>query len=280
MGGICLRSPSGGYLQIEKRDVVKVIKASRSPDKQTIDLPDWVSELGKLTEDQIKGLAKLDTLSKTIACGQALWLVTQVISRLIEHQAITLLEVSTCAYVLCALLSYVAWWKKPQNCSTPIIITCSDDTMSKLMRRHAIPYYHYEESVFRPYIWAGRHWGECFDIIAKLGGRSPYLSLVIIGLCPTLFGAIHVTSWNIELPSDVELWMWRASSIYCLIAGVIAVISVETVDTFVFGFVFFVFPPVYIIVRIFMIVEVFTSLRALPPSALESVQWSSFIPHV
>ena len=38
--------------------------------------------------------------------------------------------------------------------------------------------------------------------------------------------------------------------------------------------------PLYIIVRAYMIVEVFLSLRALPPSAFQSVQWSSLIPHV
>lgn len=37
---------------------------------------------------------------------------------------------------------------------------------------------------------------------------------------------------------------------------------------------------VYIIVRTYVIVEVFLSLRALPPSAFASIKWSSFVPHI
>ena len=292
MGGICLRSPLKTDLQIGGKEVIRAIKASRDSDKRTIDLPDWVSELGKLTEDQIKDHAKSDTLSKTIACGQALWLVTQVVSRLIQHQAITLLEVSTCAYVVCALLSYFSWWRKPQGCLSPIFITCSDNAMSDFMRDYDKYYYSSEDNIWKHSVWVGRKWCRSFDDDYHLNVLSSIvLSTGLFGLCPTLFGAIHVASWNVRLPSDVELWMWRASSIYCLIAGVIAVISLEAVniddlylssqrvETFIFGL-FLLYSTVYIIVRIFMIVEVFISLRALPPSAFESVQWSSFIPHV
>lgn len=85
MGGICLRSPNGLHVQIMGGEALRVMEASRSPSKPSTDAPNWVSELEKLTEDQIKSLAKSDSLSKLIACGQGLWLVTQVISRLYLH---------------------------------------------------------------------------------------------------------------------------------------------------------------------------------------------------
>lgn len=286
MGGVCLRSPSGRYLQIGTDEVIVAIESSRSDDKQTSDPPDWILELKKLTEDQIKDFAKSDTLSKVITCGQALWLVTQVMSRVCRHQAITLLEVSTCAYVSCALLSYAAWWKKPQGCKSPIVITCSDDAMSDIVTRSIEPYY-YETEEVEEIFWAGRHWGTVVDFEY---GSDYYYVLGLMGLYPAIFGAIHVASWNIILPSNVEQWMWRASSIYCLIPGAtLTMLIVVTfanwskppswIDDFLMSS-FYLLIVLYIIVRVFMIVEIFLSLRALPPSAFESVQWSSFLPHV
>ena len=279
MGGVCLKSTSGRYLQIQTLHIVRAMRARRSHGKQVTGSPDWISELAELTEDHIKGLAKADTISKLITCGQALWLITQVISRLCQHEAVTLLEVSTCGYVFCALLSYAVWWKKPQGCAIPIIIACSDDALSEMVRTRIV--YH-EDDDWGALMWAGRNWPLSHDFDGK------WISFFcILTTCSTLFGAIHVASWNITLPSDIELWMWRMSSIYCSVVGVAIALLVRLLDvdrdpriesatrrlTYVLG-------AVYIVVRIYMIVEVFLSLRALPRSAFESVQWSSFIPHV
>lgn len=292
MGGVCLRSPSGRHLQIGKEEVVVALNPSHSDSKQAKHPQDWVLELENLTEDQIKDLAKSDTLSKLITCGQALWLVTQIISRVCQHQAVTLLEVSTCAYVSCALLSYAAWWKKPQGCTSPIMITCSDDAMSEIVNRSYESYY-YTTETWKAFCWAGRHWLKSIGDTEKNHPGSFLGNLIVglTGLCPSIFGAIHVASWNFRLPSDVELWMWRASSIYCLILGVMFAMILILLDSnemtegwfwieafLVCSLVFL--AVLYIIVRVFMIVEIFISLRALPPGAFESVQWSSFLPHV
>lgn len=287
MGGLCIRSPSGRYLQLQTTEVIRAMQASPNNDKSTTTHSDWISELENLTGDQIKDLAKSDTLTKLIACGQALWLVAQVLSRLCQHQAITLLEVSTCAYVSCALLSYAAWWKKPQACPSPIIMTCSDEAISEFVKDYyERPYY--ESETWKELVWAGRQWPTSSDLDSD-NDLLYYIGTGLLGLCPTLFGAIHVASWNITLPSNLELWMWRASSIYCLMAGVIVVaIGVpmdsdrlpSSVETCLFYLLYFVMFPIYVLTRIYMIVEVFLSLRALPRSAFESVQWSSFIPHI
>ena len=287
MGGICLRSSSGRYLQIGKEEVTRAMKGSGSHSIRGRNPPDWLTELEKLTEDQIKDLAKSDTLSKLIACGQALWLVTQVVTRLCQHRAVTLLEISTCAYVLCALLSYAAWWKKPQGCMSPIMISCSDDTFSELMHRSSGGYYNQKNS--GEFFWAGRDWQESINF----ENRKPqtvvlHLYASLAPLCPAVFGAVHVASWNVRLPSDVELWMWRASSLYCLIIGTMVAVAMllsaydklsDRLDGIFINFFLF-FGPLYIIIRAYMIVEVFLSLRTLPLSAFQSVQWSSFVPHV
>ena len=285
MGGVCLKSPSGEHAQIGTAEVIRAVEKYHDDSKQTTNHSGWTRELENISEDQIKDLAKSDTLTKLIACGQALWLVTQVVSRLCQRQAVTLLEVSTCAYVSCALVSYAAWWKKPQACKLPITITCSDEEVLKFIGGRCKYHYH-ETETWAEFIWASRDWLTCMENDDNMVFGDT-ICIISLGLCPTLFAAIHVASWYITLPSDVELWMWRASSIYCLIAGVIAAMIISyadrdinaSVETFMRLVVVFIL-AIYLVIRMYMIVEVFSSMRALPRSAFESVQWSSFIPHI
>ncbi|MCJ1431884.1 hypothetical protein MMC27_001240 [Xylographa pallens] len=57
---------------------------SRHPEIETaisiLEMP-WINELRNVTKEEIDGCAKVDPLTKVIASTQALWLLTQVISR-------------------------------------------------------------------------------------------------------------------------------------------------------------------------------------------------------
>ena len=273
MGGFCLETPSGLRLQLDDPQQLSRVTS-----------PEWLSELKKVKGEHIDDHAKSNSLTKYIACGQALWLVTQVVSRICQHQAVTLLEVSTLAYAACALTAYTAWWKKPQNSTLPIMIPCSDKALPQANTDKPL---YYSDAFWPEYVWGSQHWGREVYIESEILVIGLYL------LCPAVFGAIHVASWNIKLLSNVEQWLWRASALYCVAIGMIVTlitgfsqslnrqswISISTyyiLMTFALG----VIPLVYVIARLFMIVEVFLSLRALPASAYESVRWSSFIPHI
>lgn len=104
MGGFCLETPTGLRLQLNDNQVMSPLSADT--------FPGWLPKLQSVEEAHINDHAKTSALTKSIACSQALWLVTQVISRICQHQAVTLLE-STLAYAACALIAYIAWWKKP-----------------------------------------------------------------------------------------------------------------------------------------------------------------------
>ena len=271
MGGFCLETPSGLRMQLDEIQVKSAMSES----------PEWLSKLKNVEEDHINDHAKSNPLTKFIACGQALWLVTQVISRIRQRQAVTLLEVSTTAYAACALTAYVAWWKKPQSPTLPITISCPNETLPpEGKERHS----YYKEDISFEYVWAGRHWSRQFDGLTAFG-LSP--------LCPAIFGAIHVASWNIRLLSNVEQWLWRGSALYCCNAGIIFLLIYlfldlceslfllrKTLSKALWDWILMIIILAYVLARLFMIVEVFLSLRALPHSAYEEVQWSSFVPHI
>lgn len=287
MGGFCLRAPTGSRHQLQSRDIRNAVTASNNAAgiKNLLShSEEWVRELKLIKESDIEDLAKSDSIEKLLASVQGLWVLTQAISRIYQHKALSLLEVTTSAYICCAVGIYAFWWKKPQNCSAPIMITCSDEAIVELSSSA------YEDQMDEPteYLWAGRSLIGTDDIdwgSYSLSAHHCVHGLSVLALM--IFGSVHLASWNSRLPTTIELWMWRGSSLYCVIYASLVVVvffgyQLDETSGFYnalqkgmgYGFLF------YIVIRIYMIVEVFISLRALPASAFQSVQWSSFLPHI
>ena len=107
--------------------------------------------------------------------------------------------------------------------------------------------------------------------------RSGGIHLVWIGC---LFNGIHVVARNSSFATLVEKMMWRA----CSNAGCISLII-----SYLFMFIpsqalslalnVGLIAPVYITVRIFLVVEVLVGLRCLPGEVYQEVDWSNFLPH-
>ena len=75
--------------------------------------------LPKISKEDILDKNKSDNLSKMISVVQALWMLAQIIGRLIVHLPVTLLEVNTLAHILCAIIIYILWWNKPKLINEP-----------------------------------------------------------------------------------------------------------------------------------------------------------------
>ena len=103
----------------------------------------------------------------------------------------------------------------------------------------------------------------------------------------TIFGAIHCVAWSFEFPSHAEKLLWIISSLVitsapaaCFILVLWMVSLGDVWFTKVLGVIFLILSACYISGRVMLLVLPFISLRSLPAEAYQTVQWTTFIPHV
>ena len=107
-------------------------------------------------------------------------------------------------------------------------------------------------------------------------------------LVTMVFGGIHCIAWSFAFPSSTEQLLWRISSI--AITGIplafvgIAVLHDHFSSNNPFQALLFItislLAFLYPISRIVLLVLSLTTLRSLPPSAYQTVQWTTFLPHI
>ncbi|KUJ21576.1 uncharacterized protein LY89DRAFT_714670 [Mollisia scopiformis] len=74
----------------------------------------------------IQDKSKADTLAKGLVCFQVLWIVGQAIERKVAGYPVTLLEVHTIVHVVCVIVMYGLWIRKPLNVQDPTVIDFRD----------------------------------------------------------------------------------------------------------------------------------------------------------
>ena len=118
------------------------------------------------------------------------------------------------------------------------------------------------------------------DIDASSGSGMTLVTMV--------FGGIHCVAWSFAFPSQTEQLLWRISS--TAITGIpLALIGISFIGiqldrgnpvlTILF-ITFFLLLLLYPVSRIVLLVLSLTTLRSLPPSTYQTVQWTTFLPHV
>ena len=235
-------------------------------------------QLGKLIEDglvkppiseeELASKGNSDSLVKLLAVLQSIWFVVQAIIRATQHWEITALEVMTCAFVFCSVFIYSFSWHLPQNVEIPVFVEPpTTQTRPKL---------------------SGVNWVSSFFSRGKKsrsGLKNQYTPAwaaetapaILFGLSACGFGAIHCLAWNSQFPSAQEKLAWRvcaaASTALPALWGLGAMCGVS------FLFVILITGP-YVVARIAIIVLAFTSLRAVPPNAFNTIDWLKYLPHL
>jgi hypothetical protein len=78
--------------------------------------------LPNLSRTMIRDKSKADTFTKLFVCFQAVWFFVQSIARLAGQLPLTLLEMCTLVHVVCVLVVYVLWIRKPYSVEHPTYV--------------------------------------------------------------------------------------------------------------------------------------------------------------
>jgi len=113
------------------------------------------------------------------------------------------------------------------------------------------------------------------------------------GLVAMIFGAIHCIAWSFHFPSRTEQMFWRISSIvivstptfYTLLLLLKVVfsshwVSLHSLPKWVRALLLTFSLTLYVLARVTLLVLAVTSLRSLPSGAYQTVNWTTYIPHV
>ncbi|KAK7022804.1 hypothetical protein VNI00_016931 [Paramarasmius palmivorus] len=126
-------------------------------------------------------------------------------------------------------------------------------------------------------------------ISSRLGNDPPYLYIAVYGIA-ALFGAIHCIPWVFQFPTHTEQLLWRISAVAVAAAPVAMGLlhgyvkkledSAPTWVTNMVIIIMLILSLAYTVFRTTLIVIAFTSIRDLSPGAYQTVQWTTFIPHI
>src|SRR6266536_756582 len=135
-------------------------------------------ELRMVSERDIRDRDKGSCIVNTIACLQVVWFVIQLLCRRTQDLSSSILEITTTVFVEFSLLSFVLWWRKPQDVECYILLELPSAALKRKVHqvREASP-------------------GGC-SFRTYLTRQSTARVLMI-----SVFGSLHFLSWNANFPT-------------------------------------------------------------------------------
>ncbi|CZR56192.1 uncharacterized protein PAC_06080 [Phialocephala subalpina] len=279
MGGFVIRGFTDRYLMEEEEEISRRSEAesedleSASAEKQGI-----LQRLPFVTMEEIKDKNKTDGFSRAVAMFQILWMAVQTIARKTRGIPISQLEVAVLAFAVYAIIIYGFNTDKPKGVGMPTTLLRYKSLIAFFKRilfgkswerrlDHPVPNSYSRGSA-----------GDTRDFTGNFEG------IVFGGL---VFGAIHVAAWNFTFPTKTEQILWRVASLWCTVSALafwfiynlpffswrlwklVRAVSMPSIVLII---------VLYILARLFLIVEIFRTLCFLSPKAYVTT-WASSVVH-
>ncbi|KAK0219476.1 hypothetical protein EDD85DRAFT_915804 [Armillaria nabsnona] len=135
---------------------------------------------------------------------------------------------------------------------------------------------------------------DTIDILPTMTWRQNSYVACFGGCFGALFGGVHCIEWTSSgfFESFLEHLLWKISSLLVAIVPVILAFEVFTLTSITrfrkyirwivscFRIAPWVLILIYICARVYLLVDMFLSLRSVPPGTLEEIDWTRYIPHI
>ncbi len=217
MGGFELNCPDCPPFRINSKHIRWLVK------RGYISTPE-------VSPEELWDKSKQDTLTKAITCLQSGYVILTCIGRSIQGLALTTLELSTMAVVVCSIMTSICWLRKPQDVRYPVRITMSTP-MAQILREAgpiaARPYRQTPLDFVDDYTpsWSlnvhkfmGFSSGDGVRPLTRVGDsklpRLTWKESSYLCLATLLYASIHMAGWNFTFPSRTEQLLLRISSAF------------------------------------------------------------------
>ncbi|KAG4255649.1 hypothetical protein FPRO03_04598 [Fusarium proliferatum] len=266
-------------------------------------LSDIEPDIFRLPESEIRDLSKADVITKAFAIIQCTWLVVQSICRTVQGYHISLLELSTLAFIFCAFIMHIFWWNKPFDVESRRIITPMSSNLKDTAGLNTVSIDDIAASndqLFRKRIQdlSGDSLGEIlFEPLQMVNPNqkdpyfADYLPSISLYIASTTFLAIHLSAWSWEFPSVVVRSLWRWLNVGTLLVSFTPMITMtwnfwdiqsESINDFVLNAwvaTILICAVTYGLLRLMVLGLTFYCLSLMPANAYNTLDWLAWVPH-
>ncbi|KAF1955233.1 hypothetical protein CC80DRAFT_90362 [Byssothecium circinans] len=117
----------------------------------------------------------------------------------------------------------------------------------------------------------------------------------VLAFAGSAYGGLHLSAWNDFFPTQIERWLWIACALATGASGVLLALfflATQKIRAFenlehwirntrsVRWMMISVVTPIFLVARVYIVLEAFISLRSQPKSVYMTPEWSEYFPHL